>query len=317
MDGQQQPLPPDGQGDGQAQGGGQAPGAQAGPNLATFDTIMGGVMMEIRALGLVSKIKTFAGLPEKNVSEKFRAWLKDMNRVCRALNASPDRVRATALSSLSGAAAEHLSRFLTSNPQAGWPQIRATLAAKYLEESDMQMAQRNLHALKQQQNELVEDFCDKIEQYAEDAYPGHNLNDPIVQVTMVQVFIDGVRDDAMMKKLLRDRPATLDAARRIAVQEQRATRAFNITRRREEPMDVDVTTKKESRVDELEKQVQELKKKLEDQEKRSVATTVQNPYKHEWASDGQPICSYCREPGHIYRICSKRLNKGKNSAHLN
>ena len=71
----------------------------------------------------------------------------------------------------------------------------------------------------------------------------------------------------MAKRLVNERPQTLDEALRIAVREQQNVRALELRRRQEEPMDVSVASAAEQatgRVDMLAQAVQGIEERLND-----------------------------------------------------
>ncbi|ESP04452.1 hypothetical protein LOTGIDRAFT_170697 [Lottia gigantea] len=78
---------------------------------------------------------------------------------------------------------------------------------------------------------------------AEDAYRPGELVNPFVQSQLVDIFMDGLVEDHVAKKLIRNKPNTFDEAMRIAAFEQQVTRTFEIHRSGDEtPMEVDSVT---------------------------------------------------------------------------
>ena len=56
---------------------------------------------------------------------------------------------------------------------------------------------------------------------------------------IIDVFIDGVREDSLARKLIFERPNTLQVALTIAIADQNAAKNFKLRRRTDEPMGVD------------------------------------------------------------------------------
>jgi hypothetical protein len=183
-------------------------------------------MMEIRSMSMANQIRHFNG--EGN--RKFHDWLKDMTRVCTALRADPERTRALALQTVTGPAAEFLTRYLTTRPTADWPVIKAAMAARYSDEADATYALQKLRTLKQNSGEPVQNYVERILSFSGDAYVGQDINNQFIQQQLVQTFIDGVKDEFMAKKLIRERPQTLDAALTIAISELQTSRSFALRR---------------------------------------------------------------------------------------
>ena len=55
---------------------------------------------------------------------------------------------------------------------------------------------------------------------AEEAFPTDNINDVMTQRHLTDIFVDGIREDSIARKLIRDGLQTLDDAVRIAALEQ-------------------------------------------------------------------------------------------------
>ena len=71
-----------------------------------------------------------------------------------------------------------------------------------------------------------------------DAYVGGDMNNLLIQATLIEAFVDGVKDNGVARKLIRENPSKSDQAVALASAEQQADKAFNI-RRRDEPMEID------------------------------------------------------------------------------
>ena len=79
---------------------------------------------------------------------------------------------------------------------------------------------------------------------AEEAFPTDNINDVMTQRHLTDIFVDGIREDSIARKLIRDGLQTLDDAVRIAALEQQTACTFGLRRsNKEEPMDVYILSK--------------------------------------------------------------------------
>ena len=72
----------------------------------------------------------------------------------------------------------------------------------------------------------------------DDAYPADNITTDHIQKQLVETFTDGVKDNAIARKLIREKPITLEKALEIATKEQQTAGAFDL-RKEETPMEVD------------------------------------------------------------------------------
>ena len=102
----------------------------------------------------------------------------------------------------------------------------------------MLYARQRLKRLSQKKGESVQNFFQRIHSLAEESYPGQDIRQPVLQEQLMEIFVDGLAESSMARRLLRVRPETLDHALRLATQEQSANRTFQL-RRGEEEMEVD------------------------------------------------------------------------------
>jgi hypothetical protein len=193
------------------------------------------IRLELRAQNLTNQVRSFSGEGAK----RYRDWLKDILRVGRALEAGEDRMRALALQTLTGPAADYLTRYLNDHPGATWDAIRAALALRFSDAADTQHALNRLRHSKQQKGETIQNFAERILTYADEAFPGENINNPLIQTQLRDAFIDGVTDENVARHLIKNLPPTLDHAVTRATTEMQADRAYRVRRKVDEPMDID------------------------------------------------------------------------------
>ena len=145
---------------------------------------------------------------------------------------------------------------------------------------------------------------------AEEAFNSIDLSPLLIQQQLKDVFLDGIRDDNIARKIIRQKPVTLEAALQIAVQEQLTSRTFDL-RRREEPMEVDLVDKTSSGTPHTESEVKNLLNEVLAVMKPPQSKQVNGPpsYKGKpmkWTPDGKPICAYCSKIGHRWKQCFQR-----------
>ena len=156
-----------------------------------------------------------------NGHRRFRQWLSDIERVGVALNANDNAMLALCFETLKGPAAENLTRIARATPNIPWQQLRTQLTAQYSDVSDAHIALQTLRKIRQRSGESMQAFADRVRTLAEEAYPNVNLNQPLIQNSLIEALIDGCLDDGIAKKLMRGRQnlADFDAAVQYAVQE--------------------------------------------------------------------------------------------------
>ena len=189
---------------------------------------------ELRAAGAHSRIGTFSG--EGNGS-KFTQWTKDMERVRVALQADDERMKFISLQTLSGQAAEFAASLIKADLNLTWDQLLQQLRHRYSDLADTMFARQKLKRTRQKNGESVQNFYQRIISLAEESYPGHDLDGGLLQEQLVEIFVDGLLDNYMAKRLLRMRPGDMAKALHLATQEQQVSRTYEL--RRGDPMEVD------------------------------------------------------------------------------
>ena len=135
-------------------------------------------------------------------------------------------------------AGSFFAQYHRNNPLDTWAETRQALIEQYSEEGETQVASQKLRRLQQKSSETVQNFGERILALASEAY-GANLQQPLVQAMLVDILIDGIKDDRTARRLIGANPNNLDLAMNIAVQEQTASRNFRMRCKNDEPMDVD------------------------------------------------------------------------------
>ena len=171
---------------------------------------------DLRVQGLISQVRTFSGEGHKN----FRSWIKDMKRVRVTMGADEERTHLVALSTLRGQASEFLTREIQEEPNLAWDEINAKMTARFSDLADTQYALQALKRIKQKEGEKIQAFQEQMLELAEEAFPPNEIGHQIIQQQLVDIFIDGVRDNHVAKRLIRNSPATLQAAAHVAAEEQ-------------------------------------------------------------------------------------------------
>lgn len=192
------------------------------------------IMLEIRAQGVAQHIRTFAG----DSHQKFRDWSREMQRISGLMD--DGRMRLIATSTLSGPAADFVSRLIQATPTITWIDLLKEMKERYSDSSDHQFAREKLRRLRQHKGELVQNYVERLKNLAEEAYP--DINDDTVQQTLIEILSQGVLNDHLARQLIRKKHKTLDEALKYACKDQQDSRTFEFCRgsnTEDEPMDVD------------------------------------------------------------------------------
>lgn len=267
------------------------------------------LQLEIRAGNLGERITDFSG----DNSRRYHAWIRDLETTGLAAEATDSTMRALAVRSVRGHAAEFLSRVISESPQITWADLKQKMKAHFSDDGDREIALQKLRKLKQNKGESIQAFGERIRKIAVDAYPGQDLDNPVICDTLVGTLIEGTVSDRIATKLLRSKPDSFEAAMGMALREQQTSRLFEL-RRKEEAMEVDVV--QQSPQNPSVEVLEGLVARLESIEKRAFQKPKSNKKQNfkpanRFTDDGRPICNFCNKVGHKWKECRSRLASGK------
>ena len=188
---------------------------------------MDGIKNELRRQGCSSHIRPFKG----ESAEKFLDWAADMEKNLTQLNDyDGSHARSLALQTVHDQPAEFVSRLICTNPNVTWTEMKSAMNKRFNDMGDTQVARIQLRTLKQYRNESVQTYHERFTKLAARVH-GTDVCTPVLQTLLVDDFIDGLRDEQLIKRLIKNQPATLDEALTAATNEQQVKKAFDLRRR--------------------------------------------------------------------------------------
>lgn len=136
-----------------------------------------------------------------------------------------------------------LKRYLEANAAHTWAQVKTELSTRFSELTDSQHALMLLRKVKQKQEESIQVYAERLLALGDKAFPNQ------VNVAVDQQLI-GLVHDYMKIKIMRENPATLQAAittatneknfrKRFALRSSNNSRALNGSDTDTQPMEVD------------------------------------------------------------------------------
>ena len=182
---------------------------------------------ELRAAGAHSRIGTFSG---EGSGAKFVQWTKDLERHKVALNADDERMRFMALQTLSGQAVEYASSLINAEPSISWNNLKGKLHDRYNDRVDVLYARQRLKGIMQGEEESVQNFAQRLLSLAEESYPKQDLGQQLLQEQLTDIFIDGLQEPSMARRLIRVGPVTMKHALSLAQREETANRTYQLRR---------------------------------------------------------------------------------------
>ena len=119
-----------------------------------------------------------------------------------------------------------MKQYLEAYQQHIWGQVRAELTARFAEVTDSRYALMLLRKVRQRPGENVQVYAERLMALDQEAFAGQAGDAEDRQ--LVGFFIDGLTFDYMKMKVMRENPATLQAAIAVATHEQNLRKCFDL-----------------------------------------------------------------------------------------
>lgn len=273
---------------------------------------MSNVSTALGAQGINQLVTPYEGDPKK-----FKEWVKSIEKYAVLSNLGNDRIKRVAYQASRGPVSEFIRRYQDNNQNATWDQLKAELNVRFSEVTDAQHAVMLLRKVRQKPGETVQVYAERLLTLAEDAFQGQQ--GAAVQRQQIDIFVDGLLEDQLKLKVLRDNPQTLEAAVTTATNEQNLRKRFNLrTRHQYVPSDDDnrmeVDHYRPARRCFKCNKTGHLAKNCHPKPRVNAVDNA----KSQGGADHKKemICWYCAKKGHFKKECRKRqadLNRGRNS----
>lgn len=195
--------------------------AQVFQNLALE---MSNVSTALGTHGINQIVTPFEGEPKK-----YKEWVKSIEKYAVLTNLNNDKIKRVAYQASRGPVSEFIRRYQDANQQATWDQLKGELSTRFSKVTDAQHAVMLLRKVRQKPGETVQVYAKQLLTLSEDAFPGQQ--GPAIQRQQIDIFVDGLTEDHMKLKVLRENPTTLDAAITCATNEQNLRKRFNLRSR--------------------------------------------------------------------------------------
>ena len=215
------------------------PQVQVDPAVQAFQNLrveLANVTQALTAQGISSIVNKFDGNPKN-----FREWIKSIEKYAVLVNADEDRKKIIAYQSSGGAVSGFIQRYMQANVAHTWAQMKAQLAVRFSDVTDNQMALSLLRQVRQKAGENIQNYAERILSLAEEAYD--NQGGDAIEKQLIDIFIDGLLNDQLKLKILRDQPDTLQGAVAIFTSEQnlrtRVQMSHHDSNNNHTPMEVD------------------------------------------------------------------------------
>ena len=293
-------------------------------------TQIAGLSTIVGAQGIAQIVHKFDGDPKH-----YKTWIKSIEKYALLTNLHDDRVKLVAYQSSGGSVSDFIQRYLSEHTDKSWADLKAELTSRFAEISDPQHAFMLLRKAKQKSDENVQLFAERLLALAEEAFAGQNGGATAIERQLVGFFIDGLAHDYLKMKVMRENPATLQAAVTSAMNEQNLRKRFNLRvgkvdmPRREEPMQIDHLRPsrrcfKCNQSGHLAKDCPKVSRQginaVEHYSGRGLPrgrnqgrSNAENMFqRHKPQNKSEIVCWHCGRKGHFLRECRDRSNQSSN-----
>ncbi|ESO98605.1 hypothetical protein LOTGIDRAFT_174140 [Lottia gigantea] len=175
--------------------------------------------------GVATIIEPFDGDPKK-----FREWTRSIEKYSILASITGDRMKLIAYQTSKGVVSNFIRRYLDANGEATWGELKNELSARFAKVTDLQYALALLRKCKQNTGENVQCFGVRLLVLASEAYSVSSLE---VERQLVGFFIDGLKENYLKMKIIRENPTTLQDAVTRAMTEQNLRKRFALRRNSE------------------------------------------------------------------------------------
>ena len=185
-------------------------------------------------------VPSYSGDPKE-----FQNWIKTIEKQALLDNLSDEGIKRLTFRSSREAVSDFIQRFLHDYPQENWARLKQELTARFCDVTDQMHAFTLLRNVRQKVGENVQIYAERLLTLGKDSFPP-DTDRQTVERQLIGFFVDGLLQDSLKMKLMRDNPNTFQAAVNTALQEQNLRRRFNLRTnqgetlgRRDVPMEVD------------------------------------------------------------------------------
>ena len=184
---------------------------------------LSGLLTVVGAQGFSHIVHPFEG-----DSKIFKDWVRSIEKYASLTGLTDDRVKMVAYQSSRGAVGDFIKRYLHDNVGNNWGQLKTELTLRIAEISDPQHAFVLQRKIKQTPEENDQFYAGRLLSLAEEAFTGQNAGVAAIERQLVGFFVDDLVHDYLKMRLMRENPATFQAAVGSAMTEQKLRKRFNL-----------------------------------------------------------------------------------------
>lgn len=220
-------------------------------------------------------------------TKEYKSWIKSIEKYATLTGLDDERKKMVCYQTAVGPVSDFIHRFMNENQDCAWGVLKTALSTRFSEVQDAQHATYLLRNIKQNLGENVHTYVERLLTLAEDVFqvqahgPQQAANLAVIERQLIEYFIDGLSENFLKLKVMRDAPVTLQAAVTSATNEQNLRTRFNL--------------------------------------RFNTPDAYQNSSRHENMEVDhirpQKRCQFCNRQGHSIKDCRTRQRRGVNEVH--
>ena len=160
--------------------------------------------------------------------EQFRNWIFSIEKYQKLENLSKDACKTIAFQTSSGLLSSFIKRFLETNAECSWDEMKIQLEKRFSDVADTNIALAKLRQVTQNNDESIQAYTERIQSLADIAFRGQN-NDSI-QLQLIDIFVNGLCNEYLKLTILRTHPETLESAVSIASEEMNLRQRIRLSK---------------------------------------------------------------------------------------
>jgi hypothetical protein len=110
--------------------------------------------------------------PFEGDPNKFKAWIKSIEKYVILTNTRGERIKTIAFQSSKGSVSDFIQIYISDQPERTWAEMKVELSSRFAEVTDSVHALMLLRKVKQRSDEYVQMYAERLLSLAEETYDG-------------------------------------------------------------------------------------------------------------------------------------------------